>query len=414
MDVSSDDIPEKAMYLLLIADAHYFFKDYPKAVSYYTKILEEENSNNQTTIQHALNGLGLCYRNGYRNYETSNYYFRSMMNVNYPNDVKELYPEVFNGIAEGNLGHNLLFCEEYEQAIPLLTRSFETLSKHRDYAYASGPAINLADIYLKKGNLQEAKKYTDIAIAYNKIMPREGRQARIYEVLSKYYAATGNTKLSMAYMDSTLQANKEYEEQFNAMLLLRMEQKEFAQQQQELVKEKKEKKQIQTRLMLISAGFVVISLLLVSLLYLYRKKRRAYLGLYRQIKEQDRLEEELKTMPGTKQQRLLVASFREFLLKDNYYATFDIDIQELISKTSSNRAYFFKALKTVTGKTPMEFINHLRLDEAKRLLDNTNLTIETIALECGFNTVRTFYRQFRDRYQITPAEYRNIALVISD
>jgi AraC-like DNA-binding protein len=244
-------------------------------------------------------------------------------------------------------------------------------------------------------------------------MPREGRQAYIYEVLSKYYAETGDKKLNIAYMDSTLQANKEYEDQFNAMLLLRMEQKESAKQQQELVREKEIRKQTQIRLLMISGGFVVISILLVLLFVFYRRKRRAYLGLYHQIKEQDRLVEELKEMPGTKQQRLLVASFRELLLKDNYYATFDIDIQGLISKTSTNRAYFFKALKTVTGKTPMEFINNLRLDEAKRLLDNTNLTIETIACECGFTTSSTFYRQFRDRYQITPAAYRKMAEVVS-
>jgi AraC-like DNA-binding protein len=80
---------------------------------------------------------------------------------------------------------------------------------------------------------------------------------------------------------------------------------------------------------------------------------------------------------------------------------------------ATNRAYLFDAIKTVTGKTPMVFINHLRLDEAKRLLDNTPLTIETIACECGFTTSSTFYRQFRDRYQITPAAYRKMAAVVS-
>jgi len=49
------------------------------------------------------------------------------------------------------------------------------------------------------------------------------------------------------------------------------------------------------------------------------------------------------------------------------------------------------------------------LDEAKQLLDVSDLNVETIAFECGFSTDRTFYRQFRDRYRITPTEYRNIA-----
>jgi AraC-like DNA-binding protein len=327
--------------------------------------------------------------------------------------------------------------------------------KYNDYGFTSGPTINLAEIYLIQNNLSESKQYIDSARKYNALMPRYGILPRIYEVLSKYYTETGNKKLSIAYMDSALQANKEHEEEFNAMLLLRMEQKESARRQQELIREKEIRRDVQIRLLMISGGFVVISILSVLLFVFYRRKRRAYLGLYHQIKEQDRLAEELNAMtkqyeqmeqsmpksaeddgdedgdeddvetlravqtlcatslPGNRQQRELVSRLREFLLKDNYFATFDIDIQELIPEMATNRAYFFKALKTVTGKTPMEFINDLRLDEAKRLLDNTNLTIETIAFECGFNTVRTFYRQFRDRYSITPAEYRNMAEVVS-
>jgi len=166
------------------------------------------------------------------------------------------------------------------------------------------------------------------------------------------------------------------------------------------------------------------------------KKNR---GLYRQIKEQDRLADELEALtkqyeqiaqlipsateeqvaaaeaeiaklPGNKQQRQLVAHLRDFLLKDRYFANYDLDIQNLIPEMATNRTYLFEALKAVTGKTPMEYINYLRLDEAKRLLDNSNLTIETIAFDCGFNTSRTFYNQFRERYRMTPAAYRKMGV----
>ena len=162
------------------------------------------------------------------------------------------------------------------------------------------------------------------------------------------------------------------------------------------------------------------------------KKNR---GLYRQIKEQDRLAEELEAMtkqyeevsqlipsasdddiavetrciaslPGNKQQRQLVSRLRDYLLKDKYFATYDIDIQKLVPEMATNRTSLFEALKAVTGKTPMEYINYLRLNEAKRLLDHSDLTIETIALDCGFTTSSTFYRQFRERYRITPTVYR--------
>jgi len=81
----------------------------------------------------------------------------------------------------------------------------------------------------------------------------------------------------------------------------------------------------------------------------------------------------------------------------------------LVSEIATSRTPLFEAIKAVAGKTPMEFINNIRLEEAKRLLDHSDDTIEAIATECGFQIASTFYRQFRDRYRITPAEYRRMA-----
>ena len=64
--------------------------------------------------------------------------------------------------------------------------------KYDDYAYASAPAINLADIYLIKGNLSEAGRYIELARDYYKRSPRESTLPYIYQTLSKYYAMKGN------------------------------------------------------------------------------------------------------------------------------------------------------------------------------------------------------------------------------
>ena len=67
-------------------------------------------------------------------------------------------------------------------------------------------------------------------------------------------------------------------------------------------------------------------------------------------------------------------------------------------------------MKIVTGKTLQEYINSFRLDEAKKMLDtHSKFTVEGIALECGFNTCRTFYRLFKEKYKLTPAEYGKLA-----
>jgi AraC-like DNA-binding protein len=107
-------------------------------------------------------------------------------------------------------------------------------------------------------------------------------------------------------------------------------------------------------------------------------------------------------------QRQLVAQLNKYLHSDRNFAQPDIDTNELIRILATNRSYLYEAVKTITGKTLQEYINFLRLNEAKRLLETTNELVETIAATCGFNVPRTFYRQFREQYNISPAEYRKM------
>ena len=155
-------------------------------------------------------------------------------------------------------------------------------------------------------------------------------------------------------------------------------------------------------------------------------------GLYRQIKEHDRLSEELgrmtklsenllssvpqsvgdeaeKELPGDRQQRELVARLHEYLLKDGNFAKPDINPNELAPELITNRSYLFEAVKTVTGKTLQEYIYSLRIEMAKQKLEtDLELTIETLVRDCGFNSRSVFYRFFRKQYGVSPAEYRKM------
>ena len=59
--------------------------------------------------------------------------------------------------------------------------------------------------------------------------------------------------------------------------------------------------------------------------------------------------------------------------------------------------------------TIADFINHCRLEYAKELLAvSPEMTVDDIASASGFGTRRTFSRLFKERYSITPTEYRNL------
>ena len=181
------------------------------------------------------------------------------------------------------------------------------------------------------------------------------------------------------------------------------------------------------------------SLLVVALgiwIFYSRQIVRKNRGLYLQIREQDRLMKELKqvtthceqlaqsapqalhedpvlaeALPGTPQQRKLVARLHQYLLSDRNFANPDMVFDKLVPLLNTNRTYLYDSIKAVSGKSLQEYVNFLRLEEARRMFDNhSELTIERIAEECGFNYYSTFYRLFRERYQITPSEYRKMAL----
>lgn len=54
-----------------------------------------------------------------------------------------------------------------------------------------------------------------------------------------------------------------------------------------------------------------------------------------------------------------------------------------------------------------QYVNRVRLDYAVLLIENTNSSITTICMESGFESQRTFNRVFKERYKMTPREYRN-------
>ena len=48
-----------------------------------------------------------------------------------------------------------------------------------------------------------------------------------------------------------------------------------------------------------------------------------------------------------------------------------------------------------------------RIENAKRLLSSTNLTVKEIAVKCGYGNEYNFMRQFKSRCGQTPTQYRN-------
>lgn len=78
-------------------------------------------------------------------------------------------------------------------------------------------------------------------------------------------------------------------------------------------------------------------------------------------------------------------------------------LADLIHVTESNFCKFFK--KT-TGKTYTDYLNEIRINEACRLLELTEMTISEIVFEIGFENQSYFNRVFATKKKQTPSQYR--------
>jgi transcriptional regulator GlxA family with amidase domain len=67
---------------------------------------------------------------------------------------------------------------------------------------------------------------------------------------------------------------------------------------------------------------------------------------------------------------------------------------------------FKRRFAQATGMTPIEYVHSLRLEDAKHLLERTDLAVEAIANQIGYEDSSFFGRLFRRRVGLTPAQYR--------
>jgi transcriptional regulator GlxA family with amidase domain len=72
-------------------------------------------------------------------------------------------------------------------------------------------------------------------------------------------------------------------------------------------------------------------------------------------------------------------------------------------------AHFARAFKRAFGVPPHRYLLSLRLERAKALLRDTDTPITDVALRCGWKSLGTFGRTFREVVGVTPTEWRSDA-----
>ena len=86
-----------------------------------------------------------------------------------------------------------------------------------------------------------------------------------------------------------------------------------------------------------------------------------------------------------------------------------LGVDQLASRLAMSVRNFSRTFTREFGSTPAKFVARLRVETAKRLLEDSEKSMEQVAVECGFGSVDSMRRNFREQTDRPPRAFRRLA-----
>lgn len=126
-----------------------------------------------------------------------------------------------------------------------------------------------------------------------------------------------------------------------------------------------------------------------------------------QNKKAEDVAEELKHRKESEENKELFEKLDHIITKDRLFLDPDLTRDRLLKIIHVDKNRFAQIIQQNTQTNLAGYINSLRLDYAVKMMEQyPECLIQSVAIECGIPNSGTFYRLFRERYGVTPAEYR--------
>lgn len=309
---------------------------------------------------------------------------------------------------------NLELAEKHFEAFRMLLPDFpgfhEQLLDHLYYTY-----------YLKKGLYKEALEYNEKLIKFYTENNLETTLISALEKRGELFALMDDYKsASESYAESIRLAEKHNKQKFYSNL-------NELRTIYELDKITVEKERNRIYFITALVGCILLLILLTVWIFYSRKISSKNRSLMNQIREQDRLLEELErkenrlrglslekkqdhSLEKDSQEDELYTRLKTFMKDKTIFTDPDINRRSIAEILHTNEKYLADCIRRNENLTFTEFINTYRLHYARQLLSahQEEYTIETIAIDSGFGSRKTFHRLFKECYGLSPNEFRRL------
>ena len=84
----------------------------------------------------------------------------------------------------------------------------------------------------------------------------------------------------------------------------------------------------------------------------------------------------------------------------------DLSVDALADRANMSLRNFSRVFREETGQTPAAYMQNLRIDKTRRLLEETDDSIEEISNQCGFRSADAMRRSFQRVVKVAPTDYR--------
>lgn len=149
----------------------------------------------------------------------------------------------------------------------------------------------------------------------------------------------------------------------------------------------------------------------------YNLDKNEYIGYYRKLKSVDKntlaacidiLDICIKYIVSEKYIKIDSTIFSSKVISYiNEHYTENITLEQLCSVFHVGKNYLYKTLKNQTGQTINNYIISVRLNNAKKYLEQSDKSVTEISWLVGFYDYNYFIRTFKKHFQTTPLKYRN-------
>ncbi|MEO7989174.1 MAG: two-component regulator propeller domain-containing protein [Chryseolinea sp.] len=129
------------------------------------------------------------------------------------------------------------------------------------------------------------------------------------------------------------------------------------------------------------------------------------------IAQRKKLHVSLSKQAGVKASELNITSLDEKFIQnairyvEENVSNADYSVEDLGRALGISRAHFYKKIVALTGKSPLEFMRAIRLQQASQLLEKSQLTVAEVAYKVGFNNPKYFAKYFKEMYHVLPSAY---------